>query len=137
MLRQLGEAVQKYTNSLHVFILTKLMMPVRGKMMFKMADLVVYGPLGGKVWPSSTQRVVSYWFHFPPHPTHALAAHGDTQGSGTGKDGVFPATGESRGCMEYYVPTSVTPKAGGLHARSVSTGIASQLTRIGSHIIMG
>ena len=82
-------------------------------------------------------RVVCSWFYFPPHPTQALAAQGDTQGSETGKDGVFPATGEFRGCRECSAPTSVTPEEGGLHVRSVDMGIASQITRIGSRIIMG
>ena len=82
-------------------------------------------------------RVICSLFYFPPHPTQALVDQGGTQCSGTGKDGVFPATGESRGCRECYVPTLVTPEEGGLHVRSVSTGIASQLTWIGSRIIMG
>ena len=64
-------------------------------------------------------------------------AQGDTQGSGTGKDGVFPDTGDSRGFRECSAPASVTPEEGGLHIRIVGTGIAYQLTRIRSHIIMG
>ena len=53
LLSQLGEAVHKRANRLHVFICTKLMMPVWGRLLFKMADLVVYGPPEAKFWPSS------------------------------------------------------------------------------------
>ena len=68
VLRKLGEAVQKYTNSLDVFILTKLMMPVRGKMMFKMADLVVYGPPGACFdHPQCTSRLFLVLYPFSPH----------------------------------------------------------------------
>ena len=61
----------------------------------------------------------------------------DTQGSGTGKDGVIFATGEYRGCRECSVPSSVSPKEGGIHVRIVGTGIASYITHIGRRIIMG
>ena len=60
-----------------------------------------------------------------------------TQGYETGKDGVSPDTGESRGCRECSTPTLVTTKEGGLHVRSFGTGIASQLTWIWFLIIMG
>ena len=43
---------------------------------------------------------------------------------------------ESRECRDYYAPNLVTPKEGGLRVRSVGTGIDSQLTLIGSCIIM-
>ena len=48
VLRQLGEAVHKLPNILHVFIFPKLMIPVRERLLFNMADLVVYVPLGEK-----------------------------------------------------------------------------------------
>ena len=64
-------------------------------------------------------------------------AQGDTQGSGTGKDGVFTDMGESRGYRECSATTLVSTKESGLHVRSVITGIDSQLTSIGSRIIMG
>ena len=73
----------------------------------------------------------------PPNTTHALEAQGYTQGSRTGKDGVFTTTGESRGCRQCYVPTSVTTKEVGLHVRCAGTGIYSKPTQIGRHIIMG
>ena len=47
VLRQLWEAVSKLPNSLHVFILPKLIMPVWEIMMFKIDELVLYGPPGG------------------------------------------------------------------------------------------
>ena len=54
-------------------------------------------PTGGKVLAILNAQVVCSWFYFPPHPTHALAAQGDIQGYGTGKDGVFDTTGDSSG----------------------------------------
>ena len=48
VLRQLGESVHKFPNILNVFIFTKLMIPVLGIMLFKRADLAVYGPPGAK-----------------------------------------------------------------------------------------
>ena len=45
--RKLGEAIHKQPNSLIVFIYPKLIIWVFGRMMFKMADLVLYGPTGG------------------------------------------------------------------------------------------
>ena len=71
------------------------------------------------------ERVVCSWFYLPPHPTQALADQGGTQGYGTGKDGVFPDTGDSRVCRECSAPTLVTPEEGGLHVRSFGTGISS------------
>ena len=50
------------------------------------------------------------------------------QVSGTGKDSVFPATGDSSEYMECSGPTSVTPKEGELHVRSVVTEISFELT---------
>ena len=61
---------------------------------------------------------------------------GGTKISGTGKYGVFPDTGESKGFRECSAPTLVTHKEGGLLVRSVGTGIDSHLTQIGRHIIM-
>ena len=83
------------------------------------------------------ERVVCSWFYFPPHTTQALVAQGDTQGSGTGKDGVFPDTGDSRGCRDCSAPDLVTPEEVVLHVSSVGTWIASQITLIRSLIIIG
>ena len=47
VLTQLGGAVHKRPNNFPVFICTKLMMPVWKRLLFKMADLVVYGLPGG------------------------------------------------------------------------------------------
>ena len=52
VLRQLGEAMHKRPNILHV-IYPKLMMLLWGWLLFKMSDLVVYGPQGATFWPSS------------------------------------------------------------------------------------
>ena len=65
-----------------------------------------------------------------------LGDQGDTQGYRTGKYCLFPATGESRVFRECSAPYIVTPEEGGLHIRSFGTGIASQITRIESRIIM-
>ena len=55
---QLGEAVKKCPNSLHVFIFPKLMIPVWGRRLFKMDDLVVYGLPGATfVHPKCTSRL--------------------------------------------------------------------------------
>ena len=113
------------------------MMPVWGRVLLKMSNLVVYGPPGVKFWPPSMHNSFVLGFYFPPNHTQALAYQGDTQGSGTGKDGVFPDMGDPRGCRECSAPTLVTPEEGGLHVRSVGTGIAYQITWIGSRIIMG
>ena len=136
VLRKLGEPVHKRPNSLHVFIFPRLMMPVWGRLLLKMDHFVVYGPTG-ELFSILNTRVAYSWFYFSPYPTQVLAAQGDTQCSGTSKDGVFPAMGYYRGYRECSEPTLVTPKEGGLHVRSVGTGIASQLTRIGSRIITG
>ena len=45
--------------------------------------------------------------------------------------------GESKGCRECSVPNLVTTEEGGIYVGSIGTGIASQLTLIGSPIIMG
>ena len=62
---------------------------------------------------------------------------GGTQGSDNEKYSVFPDMEESRVCRDCSVPNSVTAKECGLHIRIVSTGIASQITLIGSRIVMG
>ena len=134
VLRQLGEAVHKRTNSLHVFICLKLTMLVWVRLLLKMADLVEYGPPGEKFWSSSMHEIFFLGFISPliPHRTWR-----DTQGYGIGKVGIFPATGDSKRCRECSAPTSVTPEEGGLHVRSVGTGIAYQISQIESRIIMG
>ena len=131
-----GEAIQKWLKRLDVFIYPKIMMPVWGRLLLKMDHFVVYGP-PGELFSILNTRVAYSWFYFSPYPTQVLAAQGDTQCSGTSKDGVFPAMGYYRGYRECSEPTLVTPKEGGLHVRSVGTGIASQLTWIGIFIIMG
>ena len=49
VLRQLEEAVHKRTNGLHFFICPKLIIAVWVRILFKMADLVVYSPKGGRL----------------------------------------------------------------------------------------
>ena len=130
VLRKLGDAVHKHLNSSHIFICPKLMMPVWVRLLFNTVDLVVYGPPGGGGLSILNALVVCSWFYFFPHPTQALVTQEDTQGYGTVQYGVFTDTGESRGCREFYAPISITPEEGGLHVRSVVTGIAYQLTWI-------
>ena len=68
VLRQLGEAVHKRSNILHVLIFSKLMMPVCGRILFKKADLVVYGPSGGIFGhPQCTSRLFLVLYPFSPH----------------------------------------------------------------------
>ena len=110
-------------------------MPVWRRLLFKMADLVLYSPPEATFWPSSMHEYFVVGFF--SNPTQALVARGDTQCSRTGKDDVFPATGESRGCKECSDPYSVPTKECGLHVRSFGMGIASQITLIRRHIIMG
>ena len=50
LLRESGDYVHKQPNILHVFICTKTMMMVWVGLLFKVADLVVYGPPGGGNW---------------------------------------------------------------------------------------
>ena len=74
VLSKLGEAVHKQPNSLHVFICTKLMIPVWVSLLLKMTDLVIYGPLGRGDLAILNARVVCSYFYFPPHPTQVLEA---------------------------------------------------------------
>ena len=46
LLSKLGEAVHKLLNILNSFIFPKSIIPMRGSLLFKMADLVVYSPPG-------------------------------------------------------------------------------------------
>ena len=48
LLRQLGEAVQKCPDSLHIFICTKMMLLLWGKLLYKVKYLVLYTPPGGR-----------------------------------------------------------------------------------------
>ena len=123
------------TNILHFFICTELVIPVCRRLVFRMAELVVYGPLGANFWTSSMHEY--FLFGGFPHTTQSLVYQRYIHGSGYGKDGVCTATGKSRGFRECYVITSVTPKEGGIHVRSFSTGISSQLNQIRSCVIMG
>ena len=84
-------------------------MPVWEKLIFKMTELVVYAPPGKKMAILNAQVVCS-WFYVTPNHTQALASQGGTQGSGTQKDGVSTATGESRVCRESSAPTFLLPK---------------------------
>ena len=67
------------------------MMPVWERLLFNMADLVVYGPRV-EILAIVNAKVVCSWFHFTPHTAQALAIQGGTQCYGTWKDGVFTAT---------------------------------------------
>ena len=69
MFRKLGEAVQKCPNIFHDFIFPKLMVPVWGRLLFKMADLVVYVPPGEIFWPYSMHKSFVIGFVSPliPH----------------------------------------------------------------------
>ena len=69
VLRKLWEAVHKQPNSLHVFIYPELIMTIRGRLMFNMADLVVYVPPREKFWPSSMHELLVIGFVSPliPH----------------------------------------------------------------------
>ena len=46
VLMQLGEAVHKRPNILYVYICPNMMVQVWGRLLFKVTDLVVYGPPG-------------------------------------------------------------------------------------------
>ena len=63
-------------------------------------------------------RVFCSWFYFLFHPSQAMVSQGDTQGFGIVEDCVLPDKGESRGCMDYSAPNSVTLEEGDLHVRS-------------------
>ena len=69
VLSKLGEDVHKQPNSLHVFICPKLMILMWERLMFKMDDLVLYGPSGAKFWLSSMQESFVLGFILPliPH----------------------------------------------------------------------
>ena len=69
----------KWTNRLHVFICPKLMITVWGRLLFKMADLVVYGPLGEIFWSSSMHKYFFLGFVYP------LISHGTWRLKGTTK----------------------------------------------------
>ena len=48
-----GEAIQKWLKRLDVFIYPKIMMPVWGRLLLKVDDLVVSSPPGETFYPSS------------------------------------------------------------------------------------
>ena len=52
-----------------MFICIKLMIPVWVRLLFKMYDLVVYGPLGETFWPSSIHKsfVLGFISSLLPH----------------------------------------------------------------------
>ena len=91
----------------------------------------------GNVLVILNAQVLCSWFCFPAHTTQALADQRDTQGLGNGKDGLFTNTGEYRIFRECSAPTLVSTEEGGLHVRIYGMGITSQITLIGSRIIMG
>ena len=76
VLRQLGEAVHKHTNSFHVLICPKLMMPVWGRLLFNMADWVTNGPQ--KAIFGHPQCVHQLFLILSPPPS----SHTDLGGSG-------------------------------------------------------
>ena len=47
VLSQLGEAVHKQSDSLHIFICPKMMLTLCDKILYKVTGLVLYAPLGG------------------------------------------------------------------------------------------
>ena len=69
--------------------------------------------------------MICFWFCLPPNPTQALVAQGETQGSDTGKYGVFTGMQDSGGCRECSNPSLVILEEGGLHVSVVGTGIDS------------
>ena len=85
MLRQLWEAVQKRTSSLHVFICNKLMMPVWGRLLFNMASFMVYGPLGESFWLSSMHKLFVLGFILPLIPHMPCWIRGITKVKGMGR----------------------------------------------------
>ena len=68
MLRKLWEAVHKRSNSLHVFIFLKFMMPVWVRMLLKIDEFVVYVPPGEMFWPSSMHKSFVLGFIPPLNP---------------------------------------------------------------------
>ena len=69
MLRKIGEAVRKWPNGLHVFIFPKIMIPMWGRLLFKVDDLVVYDSPGGKFWSFSMHKLFVLVFFFI-HSSH-------------------------------------------------------------------
>ena len=93
VLRKLEEAVNKWPKILHECICTNLMMPVWGRLLFKLSELVVYIPSGGAArLVIINAKVFCSWVFFT-HPTHDLAAQVYNQGFGTVNCGVFTALG--------------------------------------------
>ena len=69
LLRQLGEAMYKQPNILHVLIFLKLIMPVWGRLLFNIAGLVVYGAPAANFWLYSMHEssVLGLIFPLIPH----------------------------------------------------------------------
>ena len=85
VLRQLWEAVHKRTNSLHVFICPKFMIPMYGRLLFKMDDLVVYVPPGEMFWPSSMHESFVPGFISPLIPHRPWWIRGTAKVLGLGR----------------------------------------------------
>ena len=65
MLRQLEETVHKQPIRFHSFICLKLMIPVQGRLLSKMANLLVYVPPEEQFWPSSMKEFFVLGFIYP------------------------------------------------------------------------
>ena len=77
--------MHKRPNSLNSFICPKLMMPVWGSILFKMAELVVYGPPGAKFWPSSMHELFVIGFILPLIPHRPWRLRGTPKVLGLGR----------------------------------------------------
>ena len=67
------------------------MVPVWGRLLIKVADLVVYSSLAGEILVILNARVICSWFCFLNNTTHALEYQEGIQGFDIGEDGVFTA----------------------------------------------
>ena len=68
VLRQLGEDVHKRPMRFHVLVCPKLIIPVWGRLLFNVADFLVYVPLGSKIWSSSIHEYFLIGFFSPLGP---------------------------------------------------------------------
>ena len=67
--QEIREGCKNFPKAFIVFICTKLMMMLWGRLLIKIADLVVYIPPGETFWPYSMQKsfVLGFGFTFIPH----------------------------------------------------------------------
>ena len=89
VLRKIGEAGHKQPNRLYVFISHKLMMKVWGRLLIKMADLVVYVPPGEMFWPSSMNESFVIGFISSLIPLRPWRLRGTTKVMGLGRSVSF------------------------------------------------